>query len=74
MFFIFNFVFDLTDFMPISLINDFMLERINVYVDVYKGYEKILEKDLYTNYENIPRYDIYTGEYSSSHNGKSGNS
>lgn len=64
----FNFVFDLTDFMPISLINDFLLERINVYVDVYKGYEKVKEKDLYSNYDNIPRYDIYTGEYNSSHN------
>ena len=64
----FNFVFDLTDFIPLGLINDFFLERINVYVDVYKGYEKVLEKDLYTNYENIPRYDIYTGEYDSSHN------
>ena len=64
----FNFIFDLTDFMPISLINDFLLERINVYVDVYKGYEKVLEKDLYTNYENIPRYDIYSGKYNHSYN------
>lgn len=64
----FNFVFDLTDFMPIGLINNFFLERINVYVDVYKGYEKVKEKDLYSNYDNIPRYDIYTGEYNSSHN------
>lgn len=64
----FNFIFDLTDFMPIGLINDFLLERINVYVDVYKGFEKVLEKDLYTNYENIPRYDIYYGKYNHLYN------
>ena len=64
----FNFVFDITDFIPLNMINNFIFERVNVFIDVYKGNEKVLEKDFYSNYDFIPRYDIYTGEYNKNHN------
>ena len=64
----FNFVFDLMDFLPLTFINDFILERVNAYIDVYNGDEKVMVKDIYSNYENIPRYDIYTGKYDNEQN------
>ena len=64
----FNFVFDITDFIPLNMINNFIFERVNVFIDVYKENEKVLEKDFYSNYDFIPRYDIYTGEYNKNHN------
>jgi hypothetical protein len=59
----FNFIFDLEDFIPINLLNDFRLERINAFVDIYIEDKKCDLKDFYTNYEFIPKYDIYEGKY-----------
>lgn len=59
----FNFVFDLDDFLPISFLNELILEKVNVFVDIYLGDEKCPMKDFYTNYEFIPKYDIYEGRY-----------
>lgn len=59
----FNFIFDLEDFIPINLLNDFKLERINAFVDIYIEDKKCDLKDFYTNYEFIPKYDIYEGKY-----------
>lgn len=59
----FNFVFDLDDFLPITFLNELILEKVNVFVDIYLGDEKCPMKDFYTNYEFIPKYDIYDGRY-----------
>jgi hypothetical protein len=59
----FNFVFDLEDFLPLSFLDELILERVNVFVDIYVGDEKCPMKDFYTNYEFIPKYDIYEGTY-----------
>jgi hypothetical protein len=59
----FNFVFDLDDFLPISFLDELILEKVNVFVDIYLGDEKCPMKDFYTNYEFIPKYDIYEGRY-----------
>lgn len=64
----FNFVFDVEDFLPINLLEDLILERVNIYVDVYNGDKKAEVKDIYSNYEFIPKYDIHTGKYSDSAN------
>lgn len=70
----FNFVFDICDLLPITLLSDFLAQRINVYVDMYLRDKesgtrtKVQMKDMYSNYEFIPKYDIYTGEYSQSEN------
>lgn len=69
----YNFVFDLYDFIPISLLNDLICERVNIYIDMYKkdsngNLVKIEVKDIYSNYEHIPRYDIYKNEYDKNFN------
>jgi hypothetical protein len=72
----FNFVFDLYDFIPLNLLEDFVCERINVYIDMYLEnvkdgeivYDKIPVMDLYSNYENIPKYDIHNHVYDSEQN------
>jgi hypothetical protein len=69
----FSFAFDLSDFIPINLINNFISERINVYIDMYLEDEngektKVQEKDFYTNYEFIPRYNVCTGKYDETEN------
>lgn len=69
----FSFAFDLSDFMPINLVNNFISERINVYIDMYLEDEngektKVQEKDFYTNYEFIPRYNVCTGKYDETEN------
>lgn len=69
----YNFVFDLYDFIPISLLNELICEKVNIYIDMYKkdsdgNLVKIEVKDIYSNYEHIPRYDIYKNEYDKNFN------
>ena len=64
----FNFVFDMEDFLPINMLKDLILERVNVYIDVINEDEIAPVKDIYSNYEFIPKYDIQTGKYSNTAN------
>jgi len=64
----FNFVFNIEDFVPIYMLNDVLCERINVYVDMYIGNDKVPVKDIYSNYEFIPKYDIAKAQYSDKDN------
>ena len=64
----FNFVFDMEDFLPINMLKDLILERVNVYIDVINKDKIAPVKDIYSNYEFIPKYDIQTGKYSNTAN------
>ena len=64
----FSFVFGLEDFIPLNLINDFIGERINVYVNMYSNNKKVEVKDIYSNYEQISKYNIEKGDYVDSEN------
>lgn len=59
----FSFVFNIEDFLPVTMLENLKSERINAYVDVYYDKDKCPVKDIYSNYEFIPKYDIYTGKY-----------
>lgn len=64
----FNFIFNIEDFIPAEFISRMLGEKMNIYVDMYCGNEKVEVRDLYTNYEFIPRYDNYLTKYNLEHN------
>lgn len=59
----FNFLFNLDDFIPQEFIANMIGEKMNIYVDVYCGSEKVEVRDFYSNYAFIPRYDTYKTQY-----------
>lgn len=59
----FNFVFNMEDFLPSTMLASMISERVNVFVNVYCGNKLVEVRDIYSNYDFIPRYDIYTGKY-----------
>ncbi len=63
-----NFIYDVTDIIPLSLVHHIVGMKLNSYIDIrWKNgdkWEDVPVKDIYSNYEHISKYDILEGKYS----------
>ena len=63
-----NFVYNLTDIIPLSLVHHIVGMKLNSYIDIRwnngEEWEDVPVKDIYSNYEHISKYDILEGNYS----------
>ena len=63
-----NFVYNLTDIIPLSLVHHIVGMKLNSYIDIRwnngEEWEDVPVRDIYSNYEHISKYDILEGKYS----------